>query len=279
MLNGFTMSSKANEMIEKNKDYDKAMSLLKQSNIECDRQVFVEAHSIWNDLAKCSPNNPDAMLIRGFLIEPLEHDLPKAISFAEYSVRLFPCDAHLRKFLASVYRLSAQHDKALGEIERAIELEPSHPRWFFLKAACMHYTRSVLIDGNYDKAIECYQKYLDSNPSDDSKVPTAFYAIAHLYSMKGEKDNVDKVCSYWERGVEAEKNQLECFEMLGMGKVSYECKKPVGDYLKGLLMMCGGCERLKPKFKCACMKVAYCDRSCQRANWKVHKKICKAKNC
>jgi tetratricopeptide (TPR) repeat protein len=262
------MSEMASEMLDKN-EYDHAMFLFKQSNIECGRSFFFDPHLIWNALDKCTPNNPDAMLVKACLSLS---DLPNAAAFTEQCIRTFPRDAHLHRILACIYRFLHEYEKALHEIEKAIELDPSHKRWLCIKAMCIHFTQDVMNGGKRDEAIECYKEYLASNPSDDNKVPTALYCIANLYMFK---EDVDNVCLYWEKATEAEKNRLECFEMLGETK--FEFKDEIADYLRQLLLMCGACERLKPKFKCACMEEAYCDRKCQMGNWRAHKKICKAK--
>lgn len=265
------MASKANQMLAENKNPDEAMSLFKQSHIECDRQVFLNTDRIWKAFDKCTPNNADAMLIKAHL-HLQQNDMPKAVKFGEKCVRSFPRDAHFRKYLAFLYWHSSQMEKSLREINKAIELDPTQTRWLYEKACVM--PKVTLAE--QDEAIECFRKYLELNPVDERNVSAALFCLTQMYEQRGDVENA---CLYWERAVEDSRQHrewLDVFEGPEFVRAREDCRKEISEDFRRLMIMCGACEKLRPKFKCfGCMAEAYCDRQCQLAKWKVHKSVCK----
>lgn len=69
------------------------------------------------------------------------------------------------------------------------------------------------------------------------------------------------------------KEKLHCLLEVSRGGGSAACQLPV-DCMKDECSHCAvRCHKMR---QCSCLKVAYCDASCQRADWKVHKKTCAA---
>lgn len=263
MVKGLKLSLEAMKLIEE-KEYDMAMSFLKQSTIECDMSKFHEPDKIRSALDKCTPNNPDAMYVQSVLFG---NDIQGRILFTKRCIRSHPKDAHFHCQLSALLGYVKDYASAVKEIDVALALDSSHPRWLYLKA--MYFRFSPFLSGYEDKAIACYKDYLHLNPFDDRKVTEALYTIAYLYMAKKDVENV-KV--FWQKAVESERVRLdECFEPV---EESFYPRKMVESWLKVLSYLCANCQKPKPPFKCACLKEAYCDKSCQLASWRIHKHVC-----
>jgi tetratricopeptide (TPR) repeat protein len=269
MLNGLKLSTDALELIDA-KEYDKAMSLLKQSEIECGKLInsVSDREKIRLALEKCTKNNPDVMYIKAALFD---NDFQGAILFLKRCIRMHPRDADFHRLLSCMYGFAQNFEETLREINQAIELDSTNTSWLYLKATCMRLTLNLKGNDEY-KTIKCYQKYLEMNPPDDKKVPEAYYSIAYLYLLKNDIENTKL---FWGKAIESEKNRLECFAAV---KIDWPPRSFVEIYLRANSYLCENCLKQNPNFKCAaCLKVAYCDKNCQQANWKSHKQLCKKK--
>jgi tetratricopeptide (TPR) repeat protein len=269
---------KAIELINA-QEYDRAMSLLRQSDVECDKMLLLKPDKIRMALEKCNRNNPDAILIRSYMFG---NDLEGAISYLKQGLKHHPNDPHLLRCLACMLGFAQRQKEGLPLMTRACELNPNEPRWLYHLAGCLRYF-AVSFDkkGFDDRAIETYKRYLDLVPIDDGLRARACFSLAQLYWLKSSKknsntkaENMAEVKFYWDKGVEADENRLSCFEEV---EASYHPMKTIEFVLKRECYLCASCRKQKPKFKCACLAEAYCDRTCQMASWKIHKLTCQAK--
>jgi tetratricopeptide (TPR) repeat protein len=183
-------------------------------------------------------------------------------------------DAHLHRLLGLVCH-DRDNETSLTHLNLAIKYDPKNTtRLLFFKARCMHFE-----DYDFEKVIACYQEYLDSNPIDDPYVCDAYYAICALYMVN---KNAEKGKLFWDKAVESEKYRLECFYpefSLQIGSdyperedVIYQLAKA---FMETNLYLCCNCGKPNPKFRCPCMKEAYCGEICQSLCWEHHKNDCK----
>jgi tetratricopeptide (TPR) repeat protein len=183
----------------------------------------------------------------------------------------------LHQLLSKHYLLKGEYNNALDAINKAIELDQSHPVFFNIRANC-YCGMAVTLTGAkmntiVDKAIASYQECWDANQNtknnyDEEMNSSVLFSIANMYFLKNDIDNVKL---FWDKGMENFIAWLD--ELTLMPKTD---KDFLASYLKKSLYLCGSCEKSKPKFKCGCGEAAYCDLTCQKANWADHKKICKA---
>ena len=266
MLVGLEMSLKALDCIEAN-ECDEAMSLIRQSFNHCDKNCFFDLKKAEHALERCeNPESVDAMFVKAL---KFQNDIKGAILFTKRCVKLHPREAIFHFYLSSLYGFDSQYSNSLREINRALELDSSNPRWFYTKATAIRLAIDEEADLNMAKsAIEWYQKYLDSNPPDDRKVSESFYSMASLcISSK----LIDKMKFYFYKGKQSEKTRMPCFEPV-------EDTWPPKMYVSGLLMLvyknCGQCQKPSPRFKCGCLEESYCGKKCQSTHWRIHKQIC-----
>ena len=271
MIDGVNKGFEAIDCISKN-EYEKGIKLIKQSNIECDQDLFTLNYTtkITEAVEKCNQNDTDVMLVKALLFHNNYRD---CIGFLKRCLKTHPNVAILHHHLACMYGFAGDYDNAFKSMEKTLELENTNPRWFYLMATSMRFKLKKMVPGKEDRAKidECfkwYQKYLDSNPSDDRKVPESYFSMAYLNAIKLDSDNT-KLC--WFKALEAEKVRLPCFEPVSD---DFPPKRMTELLLMKFAEQCGQCMKPNPKFKCPCFTEVYCDRNCQKAHWPIHKNVC-----
>lgn len=269
MINRINKGYEAIELISKNSEYEKSIKLLKESFIECDEVYDLFIRQFQGEINKavenCDPNNRDVMYIKSLLL-----DTQGAVLFLERCLQVYPNEAIFYQRLSCLYNSIEYHGKSIELISRALELD-NNPRWFYYKAKplIMKLQKFFYNSKDINECFKWYAKYLESNPSDDRKVPEAYFSLAFLYSLKEDKENARV---YFYKAFVAEKNRLECFEQVGD---NYLPKLFAQTYLMSSIDKCGQCMKSNPKFKCPCLLDAYCDKKCQKAHWSIHKIVCK----
>jgi hypothetical protein len=134
--------------------------------------------------------------------------------------------------------------------------------------------------------IDGYGDFVAASEPDDRNIPEALYCIALEYF---EIKNKEKAEEYYQKAVKSESPtiRLPCFGPISENfppksvlKVYFDLKKkhppkpetgggPKPDVCRncgksGQLRQCGNCKQVK-----------YCNRNCQKEDWKEHKKNCK----
>lgn len=212
MINGIDKGYQAIELISKNSEYEKSIKLLKESSIECDEVYDLFIRQFKGEINKavenCDPNNPDVIYIKSLLL-----DTQGAVLFLERCLQVYPNEAIFYQRLSCLYNSIGYHGKSIELINRALELD-SNPRWFYYKAKpfIMELQKFFFNSKDINECFKWYAKYLESNPSDDRKVPEAYFSLAFLYSLKEDKENARL---YFYKAFVAEKKRLECFEQVG----------------------------------------------------------------
>lgn len=227
MIDGVNKGLEAIELTRKNEP-EKAIKLIKQSFIECDKGLFTRLfHEEINEaVEKCHRNDSDAMFVKALLYH---NNIEECILYLKRCLKTHPNDAHLHYFLSSMFGYNYNYVEANKEIDRALELDSSESRWYYYRAVCRRFGMKEKID----EAIGCYRKYLELNPDDDRKVPEAYYSMALLYARKNDLKSV-KMC--WDRAIEAEKIRLTCFEPLTIDE--FPPKRTVMLYLMNASPLC-----------------------------------------
>ena len=273
MIDGVNKGFEAIECISNN-EYEKGVKLIKQSYIECDKDLITpnKYAEISEAVEKCNQNDPDVMFVKALLFGNNYRD---SIPFVKRCLKTHPNDANLYQHLGCLYGFAGDFDNSVKSLDKALKMENSNPRWYYLKATSMRLKLPDMDPKNPDKAkinecLKVFQKYLDSNPSDDRKVPESYFSMAYLNALKNDRENTKL---YWFKAFEAEKVRLPCFEPVSDD--SFPPKPFTELYLMSFAEMCGQCMKTFPKFKCPCFTEAYCDRNCQKAHWPTHKNVCK----
>jgi tetratricopeptide (TPR) repeat protein len=266
------LANQAIHLINQGNANEEAMSLLKQAEIKRGELNFLFVDRIQAAIKKCNPKNPDVMFVKACLVPPGQ----SAIAYIKECLRAHPNDAHLNRLLAREFIYACgDYNKGLAQINKAIALDSSYPRWLYMRAFCLYnFTKNDRSEATIARAMEAFQECIEAN-----KDPTKFQqfelftpvylTLAHLSLIKNDMDNVK---AYWD---EAMRNEIVWLKEIEDGEGGL--RELIGACLKKALYLCGSCETSKPKFRCACLEEAYCGPTCQKAAWKAHKSVCKAK--
>jgi adenylate cyclase len=103
----------------------------------------------------------------------------EAVAEAERAVALRPNGADHHIWLAMVLTSAGRPEEALGLIKKALRLNPLPPNWYFLVRG-----DAQRMLGQYDQAIEAYQKALDRSPD----FLLVRIGLAACYSASGQRE-------------------------------------------------------------------------------------------
>ncbi len=126
--------------------------------------------------------------------------------------------------LGNAYARKGEYDKAIEEYEKALALNPTHVE------AHNNLGNAYLSKGKYDKAIEEYEKALAGNPS----LVEAHNNMGNAYARKGE---FDKAIEAFEKALVSNPTHVEAHNNLGnayMIKGKYD--KAIEEYEKALAL-------------------------------------------
>jgi len=133
---------------------------------------------------------------------------PKEIvGFVSESVRKYPQNKYLLAFRGSMHSFMQEHEYALRDYNKLLEMEPNNYEFLYFKAVALRYLGSP-------KTVQAYEEYLSKAPIDDRKRPEAFYAIGTCKFPErthNEKEILEEVEKYYKLGQEMEKEQLPFF--------------------------------------------------------------------
>ena len=165
--------------------------------------LFTEAIKSANLSLELDPNEPEVHRIMGAIKLWFERDHDLGKYHFEKARELCPSDVYIISRYATMLIYFGEFEKALGELERAMRLDPfSHDLLFGAEALC-HYWLA-----NYDKAITCFKKV---------KVLKAhLFYIALTYVKKGDQET-------------AQENLKDARIMTGMNIESFVKSEPYED--------------------------------------------------
>ena len=144
-----------------------------------DPDMFASAIESANLALELDPNEPEVHRIMGSIKLWFERDHELGKYHFEKARELCPSDVYIISRYATMLIYFGEFEKALGELERAMRLDPfSHDLLFGAEALCHYWL------GNYDKAIISFKKV---------KVPKAhLFYMALAYLMKEDKEMADQ---------------------------------------------------------------------------------------
>ena len=118
-----------------------------------DPDLFTKAIESANLALELDPNEPEVHRIMGSIKLWYERDYDLGKYHFEKARELCPSDVFIISRYATMLIYFGEFEKALGELERAMRLDPfSHDLLFGAEALCHYWL------GNYDKAITCFKK-------------------------------------------------------------------------------------------------------------------------
>ena len=144
-----------------------------------DPDMFASAIKSANLALELDPNEPEVHRIMGSIKLWFERDYDMGKYHFEKARELCPSDVFIICRYATMLIYFSEFEKALGELERAMRLDPfSHDLLFGAEALCHYWL------GNYDKAITSYKKV---------KVLKAhLFYMALAYLKKEDKEMADQ---------------------------------------------------------------------------------------
>ena len=144
-----------------------------------DPDLFTKAIESANLALELDPNEPEVHRVIGALKLWFERDYDMGKYHFEKARELCPSDVFIICRYATMLIYFSEFEKALGELERAMRLDPfSHDLLFGAEALCHYWL------GNYDKAITSYKKV---------KVLKAhLFYMALSYLKKEDKEMADQ---------------------------------------------------------------------------------------
>ena len=208
---------------------------------------------------------------------------PDQIRMGQKCISLEPKVAYFHYMLGSIYGFAGDYISSVRCTDRALELDPN-PEWLYDRASSLR----LQSERNPAEVIKAYEDYISANEPDSRKVPEAYYCIGEQYLMLKDKGKAEE---FLEKAIEAESPAVR-LPYFGHVKDDF----PPKFLLKKLKMeMWRGVENLGSEVRPAtievcqncgkggkvallqcsrCKKAKYCNRKCQKENWKVHKKNC-----
>jgi TolB-like protein/class 3 adenylate cyclase len=144
-----------------------------------DPDLFTKAIESANLALELDPNEPEVHRVIGAMKLWFERDYDMGKYHFEKARELCPSDVFIICRYATMLIYFGEFEKALGELERAMRLDPfSHDLLFGAEALCHYWL------GNYDKAITCFKKV---------KVLKAhLFYMALTYLKKGDQETAQE---------------------------------------------------------------------------------------
>ena len=130
---------------------------LKMAEVYADMREYDKAYEIMDKLIKKSATEAE-YYYKYAIICTKAKDTAAAEKYFKKFIALKGDDATARKDLAVLYISTHQMDYAKEEFEKAYELAPEDP-W-----VCFEYGNFFFLEGNYQKALELYNKAIQINP-------------------------------------------------------------------------------------------------------------------
>jgi TolB-like protein/Tfp pilus assembly protein PilF len=133
-----------------------------QARSDVDRERIREAVARAGTLA---PESPETELGRGFEAYYVERDFDEALAHFRTADRLRPSDSGVAQAIAYILRRQGDWEGSLGELRRAVELDPRNPDAYAALGETLAWTRryeaaervvdrGLLVDPEYSKLVE-----------------------------------------------------------------------------------------------------------------------------
>ncbi|CAF1449022.1 unnamed protein product [Adineta steineri] len=160
-------------------------------------------------LARCDSKesllDEDARVCYGYLHM---NSLQSTIEFLTVCIRMYSKSDFFLELRGCLYGFLGKYDEGLADFNAALQLVPDAVELLYDRAAYLRLIKHIDLNG----AIEAYDTFLKSAPLDHRKRPEAYYAVASCYFVNTTIPNhVEIAEKYYEKGIEAEKQQLPCF--------------------------------------------------------------------
>ncbi len=149
------------------------------------------AHSIAQKAVSLDDSIPDVhALLGGVYLSRRQHDL--AIAEGLRAIDLGPSDAEIHALMAHILRFAGRFEKAITMIKKALRLQPNYPPWYITELAmCYYYVRK------YEKAIELAEKYrnLTQSRGEDEFLWPYYLMLTINYISLGREQQARKAAS------------------------------------------------------------------------------------
>jgi tetratricopeptide (TPR) repeat protein len=224
--------------------------------------------------------------------------LRDGIEHCKKCTKLYPEDAEFWFALGSWYGFAGDYANGYKYCSKAFEMAPERHDWLFQVAGALRmYSETCDIGDKHEEALGLYQKYVDLNGPDARSVPNAYYCMSLMHAFK---DDIELAQEFYNKGMQAEKVRLPCFEEIGEDYDPKTSAKLLIDAAKRAGVRRGNhgpreatnrasstervtCDHCSKKLGCntfeceKCKEKRYCSQNCLKKNTKVHKLQCKEK--
>ncbi len=143
------------------------------------KESLERARSLAQAVLQENPDHSTANALLGTIYR-YEKQFDLAIEHGKRSVEAEPSGADITATLATTYLYAGENALAMNLIERAIELSPKHPSWYF-------YTRGAIQRelGQYEEAVASHEQWRKRN----SKSPNPHLALIYSYTLAGRLED------------------------------------------------------------------------------------------
>jgi TPR repeat protein len=221
------------------------------------------------------PNNMAALYI--IVTFDVDQNYKQKLASAKRLVKSDPSVPEYYSMLSASFAGLGQGNEALKNVEKALKLRPN-PRMMYSRAIII---QAVICAGD-DAAIEAYQQFLSSAPSDYESVAEAYFNLG-FYSFK--KGDLPKAAALYRMGQIADHSsiRLPCLPDLRDDEIRLMLKKclkssdhwPISKDALYAVKMCFTCTKTGPLSPCTtCNKAWYCSEQCQENNVIIHRRFC-----
>lgn len=133
-----------------------------------EREEFERAHALFNDALRLDRNSPRALYGMGRAFLGIPKGGSRALEYLTRAVNKVPDDSDIRYYKALAHFRLARTDiigwdnssQALKELEKILEINPSHPNAYYLRGQIYRDTFQ-----NYEKTIESFRLQVEVDPS------------------------------------------------------------------------------------------------------------------
>ncbi|CAF1239650.1 unnamed protein product [Didymodactylos carnosus] len=155
--------------------------------------------------SKQSQLDEDARVCFGFLHM---NSLQSTVEFLTVCIQMYPKSPFFLELRGSLYGFMQKYDEGLADFNAALQLVPADEEFLYDRAAMLRLIKHC----DLNETVVAYDKFAKSAPFDHRKLPEAYYAAATCCLANTTMENhVELTEKYYEKGIEAEKNQLPCF--------------------------------------------------------------------
>ncbi|CAF0963609.1 unnamed protein product [Adineta steineri] len=162
-------------------------------------------HVLTQGKSKQSQLDEDARVCFGWLHM---NSLQPTIEFLSVCIRMYPKSHFFLELRGSLYGFLEKYEEGLADFNTALHLAPDCYKFLYDRAVMLRLVNPPALN----EAVLAYNQFLKSAPVDHRKVPEAYYATGNCYLANSQLQNHMKLAEeYYEKGIEAERQQLPCF--------------------------------------------------------------------